>query len=322
VLTEAHSSDFAKTKRRFGNASASSPPRSSLNSRPDRMGSNSPATNSFNNREPCGRICSRFGKQHRAIVIVANFCQGEMGMFEEITTREPAAYYADYAVIESRWEKDSNLSVKPVFDLIAHTCFNGSLNAIPYERFLSERAFEDTVKYFMDDQRINALYIGCHADQDSLQVEAKGDILFRKVVNVLRSRKCSNNKGVVSGLFFGSCSFCTLDNVVVLMKNDDRLKWVAGYSKKVDWGLSTFLDGLFMMEYTKEINLKREQMNETPCRGHYGNRTYDIVTRVAERIKKNHRGLAKELGFEVFARKTFPSQIQQLIALPQGRASR
>jgi len=63
-----------------------------------------------------------------------------------------------------------NVSVKPVFDLIAHRYLTNSNDAIPYERFISAQAFEDTVKYFMEDKRISALCIGCHGSDKELNL--------------------------------------------------------------------------------------------------------------------------------------------------------
>jgi len=226
-------------------------------------------------------------------------------------------YTADFAVIESRWDSEKNPSVKPIFDLIAHLHLTNGYDAIPYERFISARAFKDTVMYFMNKPTISTLYIACHGSDDGLHAEFGDQISFKMMLYALRSRRCSNNIGVISGIFFGCCSFCTEENVKKLMENDDSLKWVAGYDRPVDWGYSTILDGLFMMEYVRTHMVKQDSRRSSPGVGHYGHRIADMIADVAADVKKNHGGLVRDVGFEVFVRKTRNSPIQRLMS-PSG----
>ncbi|HMK90832.1 MAG TPA: hypothetical protein VK446_14520 [Methylocystis sp.] len=95
------------------------------------------------------------------------------------------------------------------------------------------------------------------------------------------------------------------------MSQDTQLTWVAGYEKPADWGDSTMLDGLFMMEYAKFQMDKQDLMSKGKLRGQI--RTVDIIGDVCAVIMDRHRGLVKELGFNVFLRRTAISPIFNLM---------
>jgi hypothetical protein len=95
------------------------------------------------------------------------------------------------------------------------------------------------------------------------------------------------------------------------MNEDTQLTWVAGYEKVTDWGDSTMLDGLFMMEYVKFQIDKQRLMRSGQLRGQY--RSVDIVEDTCRVIMNRHGGLVDELGFNVFIRRTVRSPIYNLM---------
>lgn len=215
----------------------------------------------------------------------------------------------DFAVLESRWHDDSNLSVKPVFDMISHCYLDGSNDAIPYERFFSASSFRETVEFYKEKRQTSALYIACHGDENGLTPIFGDPISCIDLVTIAGAdHYTETNKGRFSGLFFGSCSFLSEDNAVFLMDRIPELRWVAGYDKDVDWGESTMLDGLFMMEYVKQQLGKHDRMQRSD-RGHYGNRIFDIVEKVFTDVLFKHSGLVIHLGFNVFMRKSMVSKV-------------
>jgi hypothetical protein len=221
-------------------------------------------------------------------------------------------YQTDFAVLESRWEDDSNISVKPMFDFISHRYLSDAYNAIPYERFVSLDALRHAVDYFRDCRRISSLYIGCHGDENGLDVIYGDYIKASDLLDIVSNpRHRETNKGKISGLFIGSCSFCNEENVYFLMDNEPQLKWVAGYDRDCDWGYGTMLDGLFMIPYVRQQRRKIDRM-EKYIDGHYEYRTADMIERAFYWTKLNHSGLISRLGFNVYIKRNQNSEVINL----------
>lgn len=193
--------------------------------------------------------------------------------------------------MELRWHDDTNLSVRLLFDLISHSCFAGSADAIPYERFISKAAFADAYEYLSDKRGIETIYIGCHGNADRLVAANKTEIDRYHLKSVVHQRR-------TSGLFLGCCDFVSEQNARFLMEDGSFLTWVAGYEEAVDWDRSTMLDGIFWMEYVK---------NDAEHRFHTHKKT-NKIREVCDRLRINHRGLVDVLKFNVFMRTNIGSK--------------
>lgn len=191
--------------------------------------------------------------------------------------------HSQVAVIEGKWEKNRNLTVKSFFDFVCDLHFD-SQHAYHYEMFNNGSAFQEIFPRMCKTDNIRNVYIAAHGDTDGI-LGSNGEVIsMTSIKNAVR--ELDNTEGKLHSIYFGCCLFGQFRNIHDLLEAGDQLRWIAGYTKAVDFVESTLLDGLFWHHYiTSNEN--------TPLL-----RIVDTYTK----LKVDASGLMQRLGFKVAVR--------------------
>jgi hypothetical protein len=194
-------------------------------------------------------------------------------------------------VLETRWDGDQDLAVKPLFDLISLT-HSKTRKGYVYERFVSASSFTASANFLLSQPSIRYLYVTAHGTKTSV-VCANHDRLNRGRLktNILSSR--SGRTLNLRGLLIGSCEFMHEANAAFLLQGKPLLKslcWVAGYDKRVNWIASSLLDSLFFHVYFSDLRYAKGSERHR-------------IERVAEKLRRQVPGLIDDLAFRVFVRR-------------------
>jgi hypothetical protein len=187
-------------------------------------------------------------------------------------------------VLEGRWQKAKNLSVKSLFDVLIDMNFDN-----PHEYYYEKFANYSSLKAILSDMgRYSGgkyLYIGGHGDENVLW----GSIDFISRTQFRNALKGELGGGY-QGIFLGSCLFGSSRNANYLFDIlPNNIKWIAGYSKSIDWVDSSVLDLLFWNTFFSYDSAK--------CTNR------EIIELTCEEIFETSVGLIEKLGFHVFARR-------------------
>ena len=197
---------------------------------------------------------------------------------------------SNIAVIEGKWFKGKNISVRSLFDLISDLHF-GSPHQYHYEMFNNGDALKEIVLRLASTNNIHNIYFAAHGSKEGVFGSNDEIISTTKLANVIKATH--GIRGKLDSIYFGSCSFGSIQNLkkLLLSAEGDQIRWIAGYTKKVDFVKSTALDAIFWHEYL-----------EAKC-DEYGKQlsTLNRIELVCEEINRQTSGLAKDLGFKVIA---------------------
>lgn len=154
------------------------------------------------------------------------------------------------AVLERRWEKRGNYSVRQLFELVS-AVDDYDPHAFRYDMFSEAISFRTVVSKIAALKRYEALYLGSHGDRCGLKEDGKqrqNRVELSDLIDVLRD---GNKERNLWGVYFGVCSFGHELNLKDLLDpaSGTQLKWVAGYSKDVGWLESAAADMLFWGAY-------------------------------------------------------------------------
>ncbi len=192
------------------------------------------------------------------------------------------------AVIEGKWDNKMNISVKGLFDILSDINFD-TPHAYIYEMFCDANALTNIINRMATDKDIKYLYIGAHGNQSSIRGSG-GDVSRTKLRNILANL----NIGTMEGLFLGSCLFGHEDNGDFLLNprgiRNPPIKWIAGYTKSINWIDSSALDILFWNKFFSFPGPAIHRIESTAL----------ATQRLAP-------GLVVELGFCVYTKKKGPN---------------
>lgn len=188
------------------------------------------------------------------------------------------------AVIEGKWFKDSNISVRGLFDLISDIQFD-SPNEYHYEMFNNGDALKEIIKRLAATNNIHNIYIAAHGSESGIVGSSGQSISTTTLANIIKST--NTQRGKLHSIYFGSCSFGNTKNLEKLLLNaeGDQIRWLAGYTKEIDFVKSTMLDAIFWNEY---LQLRKS-------------RSLGKIEMACCRVVEQAEGLIKELGFKVIA---------------------
>ena len=199
----------------------------------------------------------------------------------------------DLAVLESRWWppdfEAGNTSVRGLFDLLADI-HEDNPSAYHYEMFNNRASLEEIVH--RTARRKRNLYIAAHGGESSIsgaEGHWKNRISRTQFRNILR--RITTRGGKRRGLFIGSCWFVNEENAKFLLgqhNEEIRIRWIAGYSKSVNWIDSSIVDLYFWNAYFREDS---------------GQRTLQAARSVARKIDRFMPGAYENLGFNIFVRR-------------------
>ncbi|KAA2242093.1 hypothetical protein [Salinarimonas soli] len=203
------------------------------------------------------------------------------------------------AVMESRWERQRNISVKSLFDVLSDIHLRTTHGFI-YEMFGSKSSFREVFKRLSAENTIRRIYIATHGSAKTGNLTAINDDEISKIVLRNTLRDLASIRGAkIRGLYLGSCYTGTkyLADFIFYDGDDGHdipIKWLAGYSEEIDWIQSAALDLLFWSTFYDVRNELRSATSDPS--------ELKIVKQTAALIKARASGLCDELGFEVWVR--------------------
>lgn len=193
----------------------------------------------------------------------------------------------DLAVIEARWWREGNSSVRGLFDVLADI-HEDNPAAYHYEMFNNRASLEEIVRRVA--KRYHNLYVGAHGNWRSIcGAEGRNQnnitrTAFRNVIRVSTEQRRSRMRG----LFVGSCKFINETNGRFLLEENEgrgaNLRWVAGYAKSIDFVDSSIVDLFFWNTYFGAEETRERQR----------------IMAVAQKINEFMPGAHEELHFNIF----------------------
>jgi hypothetical protein len=157
------------------------------------------------------------------------------------------------AILEGKWFDDKNVSVEPLFHVLGDLLYK---EAHPYYYHMVDDSstFSDLINYVFRKRGMKYLHVAAHGDNKGITGTNDGHISrasIKNAFNRVRSPKDGGTYGsLIEGAFFGSCNFMTKDNAKYLL-DSTHVKWVAGYSKNIDWIGSSMVDIIFWQMFLK-----------------------------------------------------------------------
>jgi hypothetical protein len=212
----------------------------------------------------------------------------------------------DLAVIESRWWKSGNSSVKGTFDVLSDILTRNP-SAYHYEMFNNSGSFGEVFRRIANS-RIRNVYIGAHGTETKIfgaNGLAENAVSRTKIRNVLREIRAKRGSAL-HGIYFGCCLLAQEDTIEFLLEPEAnhhvRVRWVAGYGSSVDWIKAAAVDLFFWNTYYR---LKRRRKT--------GQTEMDLISKVAEHLNTFMPGAHKELKLNIFTRKQRVGGIKNLL---------
>ena len=194
------------------------------------------------------------------------------------------------AVIESRWWSEGNDSVRPLFETLAGIVENNP-HFVRYDMFCEEQSLSRIIKNLTSSEIIHSVYVGAHGDESSICGLGDAVISRTKLRNMFIN---SNKSKAISGLYFGSCQVANQSNADFwLNEKKTGLKWIAGYTKSVDWIDSSAVDMIFWSKYLHERksnrSRKRNKKSDT-----------EMVRSTSSEMKELMPTVFNQMGFNVY----------------------
>ena len=195
------------------------------------------------------------------------------------------------AIIESRWWKNGNDTVRPLFETLAGIVEDNP-HSVRYDMFVENKSLKSVISDITKQKHIHSIYIGAHGNNNSIFGLAKTEISRTSLRNILRS---VNKKGSVERLYFGSCLIATSDNASYLLKGTPKtgLQWVAGYTKSIDWVDSSAVDMIFWSKNLHERKTNRSKKNNKKS-------SVDMVKTASSQMKTLMPNVFDQMGFNVY----------------------
>jgi hypothetical protein len=208
------------------------------------------------------------------------------------------------AILESDWFMGYNHSVRPFFEGISGTVYN-SPDVYHYERFVGRQSIEEAMRHLVKKRQVRYLYLASHGEKTYIKCPNK-DRVSRVAFDQILQQAIAGSR--LDGLYFASCLFGTRKTAELLwsvgetVPRSQRLKWVAGYTREVDWMESMALDWLFWSTLlTKELRTPRDN-------------PVMRVQQVVSYLVRMAPDLCRSLQFHVYVRKTGTGEIADLVA--------
>ena len=192
------------------------------------------------------------------------------------------------AVVEGKWFKNQNISVKGLFDLVSDINSDSPHN-YHYEMFNNGAALQEIMARLASKNNIHHIYIAAHGSENGL-FGSNGKKISKTIIKN-SIKKINGSRGKLKSIYFGSCNFGNYLNLEELLRErllsngNIKLRWVAGYTKEIDFVKSAVLDTLFWDLY---INDESSTVLET-------------VNNVCGTLLQDAGGLVEKLGFKVLA---------------------
>lgn len=188
-------------------------------------------------------------------------------------------------VLESRWEAGRNLSLRSVFDLVS-ACYGLGPDAYEYEMVGARAALAEALIRLSWDAEVEVIYLACHGDENGRLALHSGEQVSRThLANMLM--KCGP---ALKGVYLGACFSGREDLATFVLDRCPNIKWLAGYSKEIDYVDSTALDMMFFSKWIASDGVGRRRLR----------RAVSILRPLAAGLMDHADG--EGLGFSAFVR--------------------
>jgi hypothetical protein len=151
--------------------------------------------------------------------------------------------------------------------------------------FGGEQEFKATFDRMVEKNGIHYLYVATHGEDKKLSGTMGSSISITKVANCISEADYSRGKLV--GLYFGSCLFGNTKNLIKLLERGNKVRWIAGYDRSVDFIKSSIFDILF---FNTLLSFRKDEKNTE----------IEAIKKTADQIKRDAPGLIRDLGFLLY----------------------
>lgn len=184
-------------------------------------------------------------------------------------------------VLESTWDSGS-LDQKSVWPFVSEFAKASDIQAF-HKHFTNKKSFEHWIDCYNRENipGEKLLYIASHGEKG--QIEGLNIKIKKSTIKEILSDQKN-----IKYLHFGTCFFAKNDNFDELLNEIDHLKWIAGYTKEVDWIDSTLFDILVW----RRMTTKRDEENK-------GIHQHTLIDQL---VNEDVSGLAGILGFSLKSR--------------------
>ncbi|KAA1054425.1 hypothetical protein FH063_006681 [Azospirillum argentinense] len=212
------------------------------------------------------------------------------------------------AVVESRWWKTGNCTVKGMFDILAEIQTGSPVN-YHYEMFNNTASLREIMGRLAADRKITNVYIASHGDKTGISGAAGNDDNFipRNALGKLLKEATASRTGGLKGIYFGCCLVGNAKTARALLTppdgNDMGVRWVAGYVEEVGWVASSAIDIFFWNRYY-EVSRKHEERRRKALKKGIAIRLHEAkkVQQVARFMRRFMPGAFRNLGLRVYIR--------------------
>ena len=214
----------------------------------------------------------------------------------------------DLAVVESRWWKNGNSSVRGLFDVLADI-HRDNPSAYHYEMFNNENSLREIV--CRTSRRYRNLYIAAHGNGGSIwgaEARNRNQVSLEQLKDILNVASIQK-RAKLRGLFVGSCGFVDEENAKYILTPKKKkaakksaVSWIAGYSKSIGWMDSSVVDLFFWNAYYSVSKRSSEK---------------ERIESIAGKIDKFMPGANKVLGFNIFLKRGW-GNVEALLPIDRG----
>lgn len=194
-----------------------------------------------------------------------------------------------FAVLESRWWSEGNHSVKVLFEAVASIHYDNP-SAFYYDMFANKSSLKTVLDVRAQDARTEVIYLATHGDESTIGPNALNSISRTELRNAIVN---ANSDGQVKGLFLGTCMTGNAKMAKYLLSSGSKLKWVAGYSKSVDWLDGSAIDMIFFSKLAELYVL-----NKSKKKGKLS--AQQMSHKAASELIKLVQGAHTTYGFNIF----------------------
>lgn len=169
---------------------------------------------------------------------------------------------AFFSVVESRWWKQGNHSIKPLFEAISALHYSNP-SAFFYDMFINDSSLNEVLKMRGVDNITEVIYLATHGSEDGQIGTDSNNAVTR--VKFRNNLKDANSQGQIKGLYLGTCFTGKPDIVKFILDPScgTNLQWIIGYEKSVEWIDGSAIDMIFFSklsdEYIKNKSRKKKK---------------------------------------------------------------
>ncbi len=197
--------------------------------------------------------------------------------------------YSGLAVLEARWWKEKNLSVRPLFDTFSKINYSNA-DAYSYDMFCDENSFRINMQRLGADTATRYLYISCRGDEKQLMPNENNSISRSKLKFITSN---ANIRHTIRGVYFNS-SLSISRIAPYMLSETNALDWVIGYGGEAAWAEAAVVDLFFFNTLL---------MAERARAGGPASPAVPLIEEVATAVRANLRGLAGRLRLQIFRRR-------------------